>query len=279
MSVRAPAVAGAFYPGEAETLRRAVLGYMDAALAQPGWQPLSGLRALVVPHAGYAYSGRIAGLAYAQLRAMHEPPRRVVLIGPSHHQRFAGVAACTHDAWRTPLGEMPVCKPSGDVERCAVHFNDNAHALEHSLEVQVPFLQVLPRVPEVLPLLYGRHDEHALGDVEEVAREQLAEWTVLIVSTDLSHFASESEARELDQRTLAHLLELSVEKLLDSGDACGLLGMAALAHLAREGQWAPHLLGYTTSAEASKDASRVVGYAAVAFTGQPAAAPTHCQAP
>lgn len=128
-------MAGAFYPGDAETLRRAVLGYMDAALAQPGWQPLPGLRALLVPHAGYAYSGRIAGLAYAQLRAMPMPPRRVVLIGPSHHQRFAGVAACTHDAWRTPLGEMPVCKPSADVERCAVHCDDNAHALEHSLEV------------------------------------------------------------------------------------------------------------------------------------------------
>lgn len=260
MSIRQPAVAGGFYPAAAHELRREVESFLD----QGGTTVDGKLRALVAPHAGYVYSGRVAGRAFALLRNLSpETSWRVLLAGPSHHVPFAGVAASPDEAWHTPLGDAPVTLPEELRHSRLIFADGRPHAPEHCLEVQLPFLQCALQQFTVTPLLTGKVNAEALA--AELA-PLLDDGTLYVASTDLSHFYPEERARELDTATTAAIAELDPEAFARVGDACGKTAVLTLLHLARELGWRPRQLAYATSAQAYGDRRQVVGYGAFAFT-------------
>jgi MEMO1 family protein len=199
MVVRPSAVAGQFYPRDADRLRKQVSDLL-ANIAMP----IKNIpKALIVPHAGYVYSGATAAAAFATLRDGAQTIRRVVLIGPAHHVHVRGIAAPTVDAFETPLGRVPVDKSALNAIAGLpfVIQDDLAHAPEHALEVELPFLQTLLVSFQVVPLLVGD------ATPEEIAQMMLQLWespgTLIVVSTDLSHYHNYEAARRLDAATAA----------------------------------------------------------------------------
>lgn len=252
--IREPVGAGAFYPARAAELADYVDLLLDAA--EPPAVP-GALRALVVPHAGHVYSGAVAAAAFATL-PLHAPRLRVALLGPSHFVPLAGAAVTGADAWRTPLGDVPVDDSLRTAALAAgAVVDDRPHSADHALEVELPYLQrrAAPDL-RVLPVAIG-HD-----GLEVVPR--LAEDALLVVSTDLSHYHDDATARLLDRRTADRVLELDAEAIGDR-DACGAAALRALLRCARAAGWTCTLLELRTSADASGDARRVVGYGAFAF--------------
>jgi AmmeMemoRadiSam system protein B len=258
-TVRQPVVAGSFYPagtGElAETVERLL-----AAAPRPR---LSGvLRALVAPHAGYVFSGPVAASAYATL-GRERAFSRVALFGPSHFTPLRGVAVSGADGWRTPLGTVPV---DGELRTAAVSWggvvDDEPHAADHALEVELPFLQLaLGEDLRVLPVAVGDALEDAAAVVAAVSADAL-----VVVSTDLSHYHDDATARRLDRRTADAVVALHADAITD-GDACGAGALRALlVHAGRAG-WSCAELDIRTSADTAGDRRRVVGYGAFAFTG------------
>lgn len=247
--VRAPAVAGSFYPSDPAALANTVDRLLAAAGPVPDGPPP---RALVVPHAGYAYSGPVAATAYARLR--HDVRRRVVLLGPSHRGWVHGVAASDAESWRTPLGDVPVEAPPPDVTVDA-----SAHSREHSLEVQLPFLQRLWDDLTVLPLAVGTGAPDAAADLLEPLWADPA--ALLVCSTDLSHYLDQATAQQRDRRTAQAVLDLDVGRL-EPEDACGVHALRTLLVLARRHGCAVELLDLRTSADTAGGTGRVVGYGA-----------------
>jgi len=269
-ALRAPAVAGRFYPRAPAELRREVVRLLAGAPVQVARRP----KALVVPHAGYVYSGPIAASAYAQLRAPGPPVTRVVLIGPAHHVPVAGLALPEASRFLTPLGEVPVDQPLAarllrlpQVTRSAA-----AHALEHSLEVQLPFLQALLEDFTILPLAVGRASPE---DVAEVLREAWGgEETLLVISTDLSHYLAQDEARALDERTARAVLALDAGAI-GPEQACGQHGLAGLLVEARRRGLGCTLLDLRSSGDTAGDPDAVVGYGAFALGAEDREADGH----
>lgn len=263
--VREPAVAGLFYPAEPDALRSAVKGHVARAPSPDG---AAGARALIAPHAGYRYSGATAGAAYRTVADQQGRVERVVLAGPAHRVRVPGVGVSTARAWRTPLGDVPV-----DVDTCrrlvaegAAVEADDAHAPEHSIEVHLPFLrEVLGTVP-IVPLVVGR------CPARQVAHALTRAWdddaTLVVVSSDLSHYLSEDEARARDERTRSAIVEGRVGDI-GPHDACGAVPIAGLLLAARARHVTARTLAMATSAAVSGDESRVVGYASFGFAPPP----------
>jgi hypothetical protein len=259
-AVRPAAVAGAFYPGNAIQLARDV----DALLAQV--HPLAGRpKALIAPHAGYVYSGPIAASAYAVVAAMRPKPTKVVLLGPSHHVGFKGLALPGVEALATPLGLVPVDQGLVELVRRFPFVGESqlAHKREHSLEVQLPFLQRALDAFTVLPLMVG----HAAPS--EVARVLDAVWggdeTLIVVSSDLSHYLSYDEARAIDAHTAECIGSLD-EAHLASEQACGAEPVRGLLVAARQHRLSATVLDLRNSGETAGTRDRVVGYGAFAFT-------------
>jgi MEMO1 family protein len=263
---RAPAVAGRFYPAEPEGLTLLVDLLLDeAATDEPAADGLAS--AYVSPHAGYRFSGRTASYVYRRLRVHAAAVRRVVLIGPAHYRPVRGCAVPTVERWRTPLGSVTV-----DLEACAALVesghataDDEPHAPEHSLEVQLPFLQraVGTDVP-VLPIVTGPSTMEAIASAIEAAGGGQP-GTVVICSTDLSHYNDEPTANAQDERTVGAVLALDPDAI-GQRDACGYYALRGLVHWARSRRSVPRLLHRTTSADATNDPTRVVGYGALALT-------------
>lgn len=259
MDARAPAVAGSFYP--AIGLAEVVDGLLDAAGA-PEDEPLAA--AYVVPHAGYRYSGPTAARVYARLRQHAAEVQRVVLVGPSHYVRLTGCAAPSNAAWLTPLGEVPIDRAAiiGLAEAGHAAVDDLPHEQEHALEVQLPFLQrVLPAGVPVIPLAVGASQPE---DVLLTLLAAVLPGTLLLCSTDLSHYLTLDTAQRQDERTAQAVLDLAPDRI-GSRDACGLYALRGLLAWARRRGLRPSLLHLSTSAEATGDPSRVVGYGAFAF--------------
>lgn len=259
---RPAAVAGMFYPGDATALARDVRAYLA------GTRPAADLphapKALIVPHAGYIYSGPVAASAYALLKPLRGTIRRVVLLGPVHRVPVRGLALPGCRAFATPLGSVPIDRVA--VERLLslrqVNTSAAAHALEHSLEVQLPFLQEVLGDFALVPLAVG---EATPAEVAEVI-EQL--WggaeTLIVVSSDLSHYHRYEQARELDTETCDTIRGLRAN--IDHEQACGGTPINGLMQVARRRRLTPHLLDLRNSGDTAGDRSRVVGYAAFAFT-------------
>jgi len=260
-AIRPPAVAGAFYPADPEALLEAVRSSFSAARPPRGDAAVP--KALVVPHAGYVYSGAVAASAYLRLVPARSSIRRIVLLGPSHRVPLHGVAVPGDDAFATPLGLVPVADDARNavLDRAGVTVADLPHAAEHSLEVQLPFLQVVLDAFDVLPLAVGRTRP------EDVAAVLDAVWggpeTVVVASTDLSHYHSYAEARELDARTAAAIAAAEADAIGDR-DACGAHALRGLLAAARARNLAVEQIDLRSSGDTAGDHERVVGYGAFA---------------
>ncbi len=254
--VRRPAVAGMFYPGSTAELSSTVEGLLREVPPFSGPAP----KAVIAPHAGYVYSGPTAAIAF---RALTAPVRRIVLLGPAHHVAVEGLALPGADAFATPLGEVLVDAEAVEaVSRLPqVSVSAAAHAPEHSLEVELPFLQTLFPDARLLPLVVGDADGEEVAEVIE--RVWGGPETVVVISSDLSHFLSYEAARQADRRTADEILAL--EGPLHSRQACGARPINGLLVAARRRGLVPELLDLRNSGDTAGDRGRVVGYGAFSF--------------
>ena len=260
---RPPAVAGAFYPAEPDRLAHDVDRRLARAAAPVAARHRRGrhVRAIVVPHAGYIYSGDVAARAYALIRIQR--PARVVVAGPAHFVGLLGVAVPGDRAWTTPLGAVPVAE---DLRTVAVEagalVDDRVHAREHAVEVQVPFLQRVGAAElEILPVAVGETEP---GEVARLLARLAAVADLIVISTDLSHYLAEPVARRRDERTVRSVLR-GDPGAIGEGDACGVFALRGLTAWARDAGLEVRLLDRRTSADAGGDPDRVVGYAALAI--------------
>lgn len=255
VKIRPPACAGTFYPGEANALRREVQRYLDAAEAE-GPAP----KAVIVPHAGYVYSAAVAATAYRRLLAAPHI-RRVILIGPAHRLRVAGLAASSAEAFATPLGNVPVDREAVE-QACRFPFvqeNDAAHEKEHCLEVQLPFLQTVLADFSMVPLLAGAVEP---SDVAAVLEELWGgDETLIVISSDLSHYHDYETAQQLDQATSTAIEALAPQRIQNEG-ACGRLPIKGLLEVARQKGLAARTLDLRNSGDTAGPRDQVVGYGA-----------------
>lgn len=260
INTRPPAVAGTFYPGDPDTLTATV----DRFLADPS--PLSDLqpKALIVPHAGYIYSGSTAASAYATLKPWATAIRRVILLGPTHRVAVEGIALPEVEAFSTPLGTIRL-----DAQAIAsiaglpqIVFSNQVHAFEHSLEVHLPFLQRVLDQFTLVPLAVGDAAPDAVAEILDLL------WggpeTLIVVSSDLSHFLPYGTAQQVDGNTCRHILQFDTH--IHPEQACGAYPINGLLLAARQRGLTPSLLGLCNSGDTAGDKDRVVGYAAFSFT-------------
>lgn len=267
-ATRPAAVAGMFYPASTADLTRQVDELLAAAASR---ERAPAPKALIAPHAGYVYSGPIAASAYAQLRSQRGRIRRVVLLGPVHRVPVRGLALPGADRFATPLGDVRVDAAAAAALRDLPQVLESrlAHSAEHSLEVQLPFLQRLLGEFSLVPLAVGE----ATAEEVAVVLERLwgGEETLIVVSSDLSHYLPYDSARRIDRDTVERLLSLDVE--LDHDRACGATAINGLLLAARRQRLKAELLDLRNSGDTAGDRRRVVGYAAVALRpATPAAA-------
>ncbi len=263
--VRRPAVAGSFYPADPAALAAEVdelLGNADSGAGAASQRPV----ALIAPHAGYVYSGPVAASAYARLARCRPPFRKVVLIGPDHYVGFNGLAASSARAFETPLGLVPQDRTLLDkvLALPQVKVLDEAHAQEHSLEVHLPFLQKVLGEFETVALVAGQATPEEVSQVLDVVLDD--EQTLLVVSSDLSHYLDYGSAGRTDRATVAAICALEPNEIGDH-DACGRVPIRGLMHWARKKGLHAEAVDVRNSGDTAGDKSRVVGYASVVFTG------------
>ncbi|NJM12513.1 MAG: AmmeMemoRadiSam system protein B [Synechococcaceae cyanobacterium SM1_2_3] len=259
-TVRTPAVAGLFYPANATELHRQVRGFLNQAEASAEPPP----KAIIVPHAGYVYSGPIAASAYARLKSAQSMINRVVLLGPSHRVGFRGIAVSSMSAFATPLGLVGIDHAA--VEQAQklpeVGVLEQAHAQEHSLEVHLPFLQEVLGEFKLAPLVVGDARPAEVGAVLE------ALWggseTLIVISSDLSHYRDYQSARALDQATSQAIEELRFEDI-GYEQACGRNPVNGLLWVARRKGLHGETIDLRNSGDTAGPRDQVVGYGAYVF--------------
>ena len=251
---RKSAVAGSFYPANKAELEKLITGLF----AQAKKSKLTGkLKGLVVPHAGYIYSGVVAASAYLLLQQMeqeHPEKRKIIIIGPSHFVPFKGIGASGAKKWETPLGTA-VTNEKGLPQR------PKAHGQEHSIEVQVPFLQSVLKKFTITPIVYGN------ATAQEIARicgKLIDGNTIIIASSDLSHYYQYEDANDIDSVANKAIPALDIGKAAKA-EACGIRGILALMLIAKKGKWKGKLLDYRNSGDTAGSKDSVVGYGAYAF--------------
>jgi AmmeMemoRadiSam system protein B len=254
-TVRQPAVAGMFYPGSPDGLREALRE--SFAAAHPPAPGAAVPKALIVPHAGYVYSGAVAASAYLRLAPARGRIRRVVLLGPSHRVPLDGMAVPRAAAFATPLGIVPIDTAGADLPA-----DDWPHAAEHSLEVQLPFLQTVLDDFTLLPIAVGWCEADDVADVLD--RVWGGAETVVVVSTDLSHYRRYDDAVAIDRSTVAAIAAADAATVKDT-DACGAYALRGLLTAARRKQLPIEVLDVRNSGDTAGDKERVVGYGAFAL--------------
>lgn len=264
---RAPAVAGLFYPDEPQALRRAVEGYLHVAESREApddTRAAEHIKAIIAPHAGYIYSAPIAAAVYARLRPLAGRVRRVVLLGPSHRVPFTGLALPDVDAFATPLGTVAL-----DAEAMAeivdmpqVQVLNAAHIGEHSLEVHLPFLQVVLGEFSLVPLVVGDAEPATVAAV--LSRLWGGDETLFVISSDLSHYHDYATAQRLDAATSKAIEQLRPQDI-GYDDACGRDPVNGLLYLARERGLHAHTLDLRNSGDTAGGRGQVVGYGAYLF--------------
>jgi AmmeMemoRadiSam system protein B len=262
-AVRRAVVDGLFYPAARDALRAQVAHYLagigaddDAARPRP--------KLLITPHAGYEYCGAVAAHAYALLERRREPiVSRVVLLGPAHRVSVPGLAAPEADAFETPLGEVPLdlAALAGLTELRQVVRSDRAHEREHSLEVQLPFLQALLGRFTLVPLVVGDAGAEAVAQVLEHLWG--GDETLIVISSDLSHYLPYAQAQAIDRTTAQRILRLEAD--LGPHEACGAAAINGALLAARRHDLVPRLLDLRNSGDTGGGRDRVVGYGALAF--------------
>ena len=262
MKTRPTAVAGTFYPADPSVLGSTVdqLLHDSGEAAAPAQYPI---KALIVPHAGYIYSGETAARGYKLLEPMRELIKHVVLLGPVHRVPVIGLALPTSEHFQTPLGKVAIDKSSLArlVDLPQVVFSDAAHELEHSLEVQLPFLQRVLDDFDLVPLAVG--DASAEQVAEVIAQLWGGRDTLFVISSDLSHFHPYEEAKSKDRQTLTQILKGG--QTIDHQQACGGTPVNGLSLAAQRYGLHAQLVDYKNSGDTAGDKNRVVGYASIAF--------------
>jgi MEMO1 family protein len=258
---RQPAVAGLFYPADPVKLRFQIHSFLNTEAVATGKKPP---KAIITPHAGYLYSGPVAASAYAQLQAARGSIQHVILLGPSHRVPFDGVAATQAAGFVTPLGTAPVnqeaLEPSLSLPQVKV--SDKPHALEHSLEVQLPFLQEILGNFSLVPLVVGKASATEVKEVLDLL------WgnddTLIIVSSDLSHYHDYATAQRLDKAT-SKAIETLRPQAIGYEHACGCIPIKGLLLAARERGLSPTTLDLRSSGDTAGPRTQVVGYGAYVF--------------
>jgi len=265
-AVRTPAVAGRFYPGQREELLREIREYTAATDVTP-----AAAIGCIVPHAGYMYSGHVAGAVYARL----EVPQHCIILCPNHTGRGVPLAAMTVTAWQTPLGEAAASKELGWqlLRRFPLLEEDSAaHRAEHAIEVQLPFLQAAQENLHILPIAVGTSDFGVLHGLGEALAEVIAassNKTLIVASSDMNHYETDAITRVKDRRAIDHVLALDGRGLWETVisediSMCGFgPAVVMLTAATKLGATSATLVRYATSGDVSGDLDRVVGYAAI----------------
>jgi AmmeMemoRadiSam system protein B len=257
--IRQPAVAGMFYPANADELQQMIDEYLQEAR-----QNLSGKEsvphAIIAPHAGYIYSGPVAASAYARIMPAHDKFKRVLLLGPSHRVAFYGLATSSASHFITPLGSIPLDRAAIEQLETLTQVKrlDQAHALEHSLEVHLPFLQTVLDSFTLVPLVVGDADPHA---VDEVIEQLWDEQTLVVISSDLSHYHDYATAKQLDSAT-SKAIEMLQPESIEYGDACGRNPLNGLLEFAKQHGLTASTVDLRNSGDTAGPRDQVVGYGA-----------------
>jgi MEMO1 family protein len=273
LKVRKPVFAGSFYPRDPAALERMVESSLKDASAK-GDPVAAGIFGLVAPHAGYEYSGKVAGYAYSQIKG--KPYSTVIIIGPSHQIPFRGVSVYPSGQWETPLGNVAVDSETARLlmEKCkSVKPFSPAFEKEHSLEVQLPFLQKTLKDFRIVPLVtgdMGADDFKSLSEALASLVRQNPKTFLIVASSDMSHYHNYSLAVKMDGGTLKNIEKLDVDKVLEGvrsgeGELCGAQAVITLMMVAKRMNGDVKLLNYANSGDVTRDRSRVVGYGSLAF--------------
>lgn len=258
--IRQSAVAGLYYPARATELEQ----LLSQQLSPETSVNKAPARAIIVPHAGYFYSGQVAAKAYASLATLADEIDRVVLIGPSHKIDFKGVTIAESDFFATPLGSVPVAKnilPKLRQIR-GVALSDSPHQDEHCLEVQLPFLQYSLNQFDIVPILTGKACPSLIADVIGTATQGAR--SLIVISSDLSHYLDYETALKVDQFTSQAIISLDNHDL-DEAHACGSVAISGFLEYARAEQWSGKIMGLRNSGDVVGKKDSVVGYGAYLF--------------
>ena len=254
MQTRYPVVAGMFYPQDTQELRDQV-AFMLAEANSGDIQP----KAIIAPHAGYIYSGPVAASVYKLIEPFKDKIKTVAIFGPSHRVAFSGLALSQSDKFATPLGDIPVNKDKSAriLTLPQVHEIEQAHAQEHSLEVQLPFLQLILDDFDIIPVVVGDADEEDIAEVMEALWTD--DETLIVVSSDLSHYHTYDVAKRMDQETSAAIERMDASDI-GVDDACGRNPIKGLLTLAREKHLHVKTIDLRNSGDTAGPKDRVVGY-------------------
>lgn len=257
--VRNAAVAGMFYPGDAAELKQMVREFLDQATSS-GAPP----KAIIAPHAGYIYSGPVAASAYHLLESKRDQIKRVVVLGPSHRIPLLGLAASSADSFSTPLGPVSLDREMIDhlCQLPQVKLLDEAHMMEHSLEVHLPFLQTILNEFVLVPLVVGEASAKEVCEVLEEAWHD--EDTLVVISSDLSHYHNYDAAQQMDSQTSKAIEQLDDSKIGDD-NACGRIPVSGLLALARKRGLNAETIDLRNSGDTAGPRDQVVGYGAYVF--------------
>jgi AmmeMemoRadiSam system protein B len=270
-SIRQPAVAGLFYPSDEHKLRAEINNVLSAAESKPLGKRIIGI---VSPHAGYIYSGKTAAYGFNLLKDKNY--KKVIIISPSHREYFAGVSIYSGDAYKTPLGTVDVDKELAKkiiLGSKTISFGMEGHRQEHAIEVQIPFLQTVLKDFKIVPIVMGDQGRVFVDDLADQISKSADDETVIVASSDLSHFYTKQKAFELDSIVAKHISDFNYEQLQDDLDdrkceACGggpivvLMNAAAKLHKNKS-----MLLNRSDSSDVSGDSAEVVGYLSAAIYG------------
>lgn len=262
--IRPPAVAGTFYPADPATLAHDIQGYLDDAKTVAPVTHTQPPKAIIVPHAGYVYSGPIAAVAFATLAPFKDKISRVVLLGPCHRVSVLGLALSSADSFATPLGDVPIDHASDAALLTfpQVQVFDATHDQEHSLEVQLPFLQSVLGDFKVLPMVVGDASPSEVADVLQTV------WggpeTLIVISSDLSHYLDYDTARTLDLQTCLAIETLDANAIGDA-QACGRMPVKGVLEMAKRRGMSVETLDLRNSGDTAGPRNQVVGYGAWAF--------------
>ncbi len=257
---RLPAVSGTFYPDTKEKLLWMLSDFFGASKNKD----IKNIKAIITPHAGYVYSGQIAANAYKQIED-YSNIERIIIIGPSHNEYLTGFGLSRADEWQTPLENVEIDKEINDKLSSydEFSFNDNALSEEHSLEVQIPFLQNILKTPwKLTPIIAGSVSDENIKIAASHLAEIIDDKTLIVISTDLSHYNDKGTAKKLDQKCIDSINNLSFDP---ECEACGEIGIKLLLEIAKQKNWKSEIIKYGDSGDITGDNSSVVGYVSAIF--------------
>ncbi|TET87370.1 MAG: AmmeMemoRadiSam system protein B [Sulfurovum sp.] len=263
--IRKAAVKGRFYPKECSKVKVSFKQFNRKFDAIPIAKEIQSIipRAVIVPHAGYIYSGFTTNFAYRFLK--QAKAKRIIVIGPSHHHYFQGISGSYYETYETPCGNLEIDSPYlfALAKKFKLMFQPQAHEKEHSTEVQMPFIKHYFPHNKVIELIYGDTAAQTLANLITALLDNKD--NVIVISSDLSHFHSLEEAKRYDDNCLRAVANLDIKALQKGCKACGLIGIQAMILAAKQLKLSSKLLDYRTSADASGDSSSVVGYMSAMF--------------